>query len=57
MTWQLGTIAPGAVRTIRLALREKTGPAPGTKLVLGGVVDAMQMAPTFPKRTLTVPGR
>ena len=55
LTWRLGTMAPGAVRTLRLTLRERPTPTPGTQLNVRAVVAATQMGRTFPLGTLTVP--
>jgi hypothetical protein len=55
VTWRLGRMAPGAVRTLTLALRERPTPKPGAQLNVRAFIRATQMAEASSLGTLRVP--
>jgi hypothetical protein len=57
LTWRPGKITPGALRTIRFALREKPTPKPGTLVQFRASVTVARMGRTYPLGALRVPGR
>jgi hypothetical protein len=57
LTWRPGRIMPGALRTIRFAVREKPTPKPGTLVQFRASVTVARMGRAYPLGALRVPGR